>query len=162
MNRQERQEIEARVLDMKHNDTFTARFYLHKVKHVETPETLAAMEKAKEAVRGRTDANGIPKDPDFSPKNLLRLGAREEVITRPYVELKRVGSKDSKSYPVDNEHINRFPDEWEKFQEQERAYFQKQQQVLQDGNDRPDNQSPSGNYGGGVCYTPTPYTTTFG
>lgn len=161
MNRQERQEIEARVLDMKHKDTFTARFYLHKIKQTDTPETRAAMEKAIAKVRGRVDSNGIPKEPDFSPKNLLRLGAKEIVKQVPYVELKRVGAKDSKSYPVDNTHIEQFPKEWADFKEREHAYFRERRDHIRTETDG-QHHSPENPNWGSVAYNPTPYTITFG
>lgn len=162
MNRQERQEIESRVLDMKHKDTFTARFYLHKIKNTDTPETREAMRKADEAAKGRKDSNGLPKEPDYSPKNLLRLGAKEIVKQVPYVEIKRVGAKDSKSHPVSDEHIKRFPAEWEQFQEREHEYFHKERHSLRTEEGGQFNSAPGADWQSGVSYTPTPYTITFG
>lgn len=162
MNRQERQEIESRVLDMKHKDNFTARFYLHKIKQTDTPETREAMRKADAAVKGRTDANGIPKEPDYSPENLIRLGAKEMVIFKPYVEIKRMGAKDSKSHPVSDEHIKQFPKEWAEFQEQEHEYFRERRDNLRAEENRQFNNPTSGDWTGGVSYTPGPYTISFG
>lgn len=160
MNRDK--QAEAQILGQPATDTFTAKFYLHKVKNLDTPETREAMRLADEKAKRKTNITGKYAEPDYTPANLIKLGAREEVKTVPYVLIKRLNAKDSKSSPVTEEHKQQFPNEWAEFEKEHYEDIYKERNSVRTTPDRPVNSTQSANWQGGVNYTPTPYTISFG
>lgn len=161
-----RKEIEATVLDMVHEDHLIAEFYLHEAIDPNNETIIEAQRLANEEALRKSNIQGKPIEPDYTPENLIRLGAKQKKNKFPYVKITRLGSRDYRSSLVDEDHKKAFPEQWAKFKELNHEYFEdlrKRRDNIRTETDRPAvNKTSTDWQGGGVSYTPTPYTISFG
>ncbi len=153
---------EASILGQPAKDKYQAEFYMHKVKCTDTPETREAMQKADAKAARKSELTGKHVDPDYTPDNLVRLGAKERTIEVPYVLIKRVNAKDSKSSPVSDKHKQQWPELWAAFKAENNEYFRERRQPVRVEEGGQQHNTQSTDWSGGVNYTPTDYTISFG
>jgi len=182
----DREKIE-RELGLLQNDKRQAEFYMHKVIDVEATQAAAievitrkAQEKTIERQAywtrelERAEKFGLPTEnikeqlvnseiiPDYSPDNLKKHGAKQVYKNVVYVKIKKVGSKDYRSYPATDEHKQQFPKAWAKFESENENIYKERDSVRTETSGR-ENDTQSGNWqSGGVSYTPPAYTISFG
>lgn len=149
------------------NERYKAEFFMHKVFDRDAScgeaEALARID-----AQEKSERLGREIMPDLSPENLKRLGAQSVFKYEPWVKIKRMGVKDYISYPVNEQHKLKFPNEWALFEAQNNESKDNQENIregrdnLRSGEDRPIDSPQGSNWQGGVSYTPTAYTISFG
>ena len=166
------------------DDDYIAKFYFHRV--IDSEATFGdAMEKVNQDVEKRNqqinefwdakiaDARmaGMPTGeliaekikaqviPDYSPENLIKHGGKNVYRKEIWVEIKRVGARDSKSHKATDMHKAQFAQAWAQFEEENHEDLRRQQrEEIQTGPVRQQDRPPgfidrSGTIG--IDFTPT-------
>lgn len=166
MNHAERKEIESKVLDMVQSESFQAEFYLHEAIDPNNETIERAKERANQEAERRSNITGKIVEPNYTPDNLIRLGAEQRKHLVPWVKIKRLGAVDYKSYEVIDAHKETYPDQWAQFEEKHSEYFkdirERRDNLRAEENGQLNNTQGSNWQGGGVSYTPTAYTVSWG
>lgn len=182
---QHKKEIE-QALGIADNAPLKAEFYNHKV--IDSDATFGkAMELAIEDAHKRTQekqipwlnaiesakAKGLPTEhlysklveaeilPDFSPESLKGFGGKNVYKNVVYVKIKKVGVEDYCSRVATEQHKQHFAEAWAKF-EAENDNIREERQEVQVGESGQQHNPQGGNWTGGISFTPSQYTTTFG
>ena len=143
------------------NESYNAEFYMHKA--LDNEETYGeSREKAVEQANAKSLKLGREIEPDFTPENLKKLGAKTVFKNVPYVKITRRGAKDCKSYAATEQHKKQFPEAWAKFEAENNEDIRKERDNLRTETSGRVNSSQGGDWQGGVNYTPSNYTITFG
>ena len=69
----------------------------------------------------KTDLTGKYQAPDYSPKNLIKLGAKQTFKNVLYVEIRRIGAKDFRSMQATEQHKQQFENEFNQFLAENKA-----------------------------------------
>lgn len=114
MNRELKKTI-LQSIGLSKDDKYNVRFFKHKVFDSENKSIQDAIKLANEQAQQKTEIMGQYQSPDYSPRNLKKLGAKQEYKELLYVEIKRVGAKDYRSMLATEQHKQQFSDEYNKF-----------------------------------------------
>jgi hypothetical protein len=139
------------------NDRYTAVFYNHTV--FDSDASFGdARQKAFDEAERKSIRLGREVEPDYSPKNLKALGAKEVYKDEVWVKIIRRGAKDNKSYKATDQHKQQFPEAWEQFERENENNrdIPERRQDIQSNSSRPQNPPQ------GIGFTPSEYTVTFG
>lgn len=186
MNKQDKREIEA-SLGLLQDERYRVEFYNHEVVDTEktydaaikkvTQDALLKTESKQKFWQGEiTKANnmGLPSQhlvekladcevlPDYSADNLKRHGAVQVMKKVPYIKIQRIGSKDFNSQPVTDIHKQKYPEQWATFEANNGNIREERHNLRTETSGQQDNSQGSNWHSGGVSYTPTPYTISFG
>lgn len=139
-------------------DSMEVRFFNHETPDMNNKSIIEAKKKADMIAENQSNITGTFKAPDYSPQNLIRLGAKQSYKTELYVEIKRLGAKDFRSMKAEQSHKEQFTAEYETYLQENKnddiKASDNQRPIIQPSTNRQDNNPTCTSFdGGNFSYT---------